>query len=173
MDPSSLPIFFKQSLLHLPKFNLKDLAKRIPPSVTLRDTFLRRTPATPLTNAIPSATSSTTTTTTTTPQPQIGVQMNIRTLTPVEVEQEEKPYPSNMLITPSTTRKKGGTSKLQIDEPILEKRDLKSYTRFRRRGSMAATNIGGMMCLALRKRLEQWCCPPAAPPSSPCSSPAW
>ena len=32
--------------------------------------------------------------------------MNIRTLTPVEVENEEEPYPSNMLITPSTTRKK-------------------------------------------------------------------
>lgn len=52
--------------------------------------------------------------------------MNIRTLTPVEVEKEEEPYPSNMLITPSTTRKKGGTSKLQIDESILEKRDLKA-----------------------------------------------
>lgn len=70
VDTSSL------SLLHLPKFNLKNLAKRISPSVTLGDAYLRRTPATPLTNAIPSATSSTTTTnttTTSTPQPQIGV----------------------------------------------------------------------------------------------------
>lgn len=95
VDTTLLPIFFGQSLLHPPKFNLAKESHRVSTSKML---IYGKHPLHHLMNAIP--------------HPLLlllllhnhkgGVQMNIRTLTPIKVDEEES-YPSNKLSTPSTT----------------------------------------------------------------------